>query len=593
MEDPFLPHPARIEQIDELKKLYPYVRACRCAYLAGFLFLVATNGMALLIPWLIKLAVDGARSLATASHSPGWYAAIIIAAAAGQGTARIFSRTRILHAGRTIEYRIRQDLYDRLISLDLPFFSSERTGDLLSRFANDLTNLRMLLGFGLLNVMNTVILYSSALYLMARISPSLALVAILPFPLMVLFIKRMSAHMFRRSKQAQEELANLSSLAEENVSAATVIKAYCREDAQIETFSQANGRYFASTMAMARLRGAMIPVIAMTGGLGTLLVLFIGGGKVIAGELSLGEFIAFNGYLAMLIWPTVIMGWVLNLIQRGAASFLRLSHVLEARPSVVDPDSAALPGRLLGAIELRGLRFGYNGGPTLDGISLRVTPGMRIGIAGPVGSGKTTLVRLVARLFPVGDGQIFMDGTDINRISLRTLRNSIGYVPQESFLFSRTVADNIAYGREGADDGAIREAARLAQLAGDIERFPAGYDTVVGERGVTLSGGQKQRASMARALVKNPSILILDDPLSAVDAATERDIIAGLKEYYGERTVLIVSHRLSALRECDLIVVLDRGKVAEHGSHEELLAMNGWYAAIYREQQLRAEIEAL
>lgn len=547
--------------------------------------------MALLIPWLIKLAVDGARDPAAASHSPGWYAAAIIAAAAGQGTARIFSRTRILHAGRTIEYRIRQDLYSRLLSLDLPFFSSERTGDLLSRFANDLTNLRMLLGFGLLNVMNTAILYSSALYLMTRISFSLAIIAIIPFPLMVLFIKRMSAVMFRRSKQAQEELAHLSSITEENISAATVIKAYCRQEDQIATFSRANGRYFASTMAMARLRGAMIPIIAMTGGIGTLLVLFIGGGKVISGELSLGEFIAFNGYLAMLIWPTVIMGWVLNLIQRGAASLSRLSHVLEARPSVVDPAPEAPVGRLRGEIETRSLQFVYNGTPVLHDISLHITPGTRLGIAGPVGSGKTTLVRLIARLFPVGDGQIFIDGIEINRIPLTTLRNSIGYVPQESFLFSRTIGDNISYGREGADGDAIREAARLAQLKGDIERFPDGYETVVGERGVTLSGGQKQRTALARALVKDPSILILDDPLSAVDAATEREIISGLNEFYGRRTVVVISHRLSALRECDRIIVLDQGRIAEHGSHDELLALNGRYAAMHREQQLRAEIE--
>lgn len=577
--------------INELKKLYPYVRDCRSAYMAGFLFLLSTNGMALLIPWLIKLAVDGMQDPAAAAHSPAWYAAAIIAAAAGQGITRIFSRTRILHAGRTIEYLIRQDLYKRLISLDLPFFSSERTGDLLSRFANDLTNLRMLLGFGLLNIMNTAILYSSALYLMVRISPSLAAVAIIPFPLMILLIKRMSALMFRRSKQAQEELADLSTVAEENVSAATVIKAYCREDIQIRKFTEANGRYFASTMAMARLRGAMIPVIAMTGGLGTLLVLFIGGGKVIAGELSLGEFIAFNGYLAMLIWPTVIMGWILNLIQRGAASYSRLRHVLEARPSVVDPEHAADVGTVDGTIELRGLRFGYNGSPILRDISLRITPGMRLGIAGPVGSGKTTLVRLIARLFPVADEQIFIDGIDINSIPLRTLRDAIGYVPQESFLFSRTVADNIAYGREGANDGAIREAARLAQLEGDIARFPAGYETLVGERGVALSGGQKQRAAMARALVKDPPILILDDPLSAVDAATEREILAGLKQYYGTRTVLVISHRLSALRDCDRIIVLDDGRIAEQGTHDQLMEHDGRYAAMYREQQLRAEIE--
>lgn len=565
--------------------------SCRRTYLLGALWLIGTNGFALLIPWLLKLAVESLQYPARALHSSAWYAALIIMAALAQGGVRIFSRTTLLHAGRRIEYQIREDLYAKLLTLDLPWFDRERTGDILSRFSNDLTNVRMLLGFGMLNIINTVIVYLATLYLMARINPSLTLYAVIPFPIMILLVKRISSSMFRRSKRAQEELARLSSHVEENVSAATVIKAYCREESQIESFREISARYFDCNMGMARLRGLMIPIMASTGGAGTLIVLFMGGSRVISGAMTLGDFVAFNGYLAMLIWPTIIMGWILNLMQRGAASMSRLNHVLKANATLTEPSQPAMIQKIAGDIELRNLSFSYNSEPLLKGISLRVKRGMRLGIVGPVGSGKSTLMRVIARLYPIGEGMIFIDGVDINRMPLRTLRDAIGFVPQDSFLFSRTIADNIAYGKEGAEAGKIEAAARLASLERDVQRFPNGYETLVGERGVTLSGGQKQRTAIARALLKDPTILILDDPLSAVDTKTEEEILAGFSDYYGDRTVLIVSHRLSTLRGCDLIIVLGNGRIVEQGAHEELLALNGQYAAIHREQQLRAEIE--
>ncbi len=576
--------------ISELARLYRYMKTLQGSYLLGALLLLGSNAFALLIPWLLKLAIESFRSPASDSHAPGYYALLIIGAAMAHGVIRIFSRTTLLHAGRRIEYQIREDLYAKLLTLDLAFFSRERTGDILSRFANDLANVRMLLGFGVLNVINTLILYLAALTLLIRISPQLTLYAVLPYPLMIFLVQRISRQMFKRSKEVQEELAHLTSQAEESISAAAVIRAYCREASQVEAFRTITTRYQSSNLKMAKLRGLMIPVMGSTGGLGTWIVLFIGGSWIIAGRLTLGDFVAFNGYLAMLIWPTVIMGWILNLIQRGAASMGRLNHVFNARPAVAEPDLPAPITQINGSIECRDLSFGYNGEPQLRHISLRIPRGMRLGVVGPLGSGKSTLVRLIARLYQVADGQLFIDGVDINRIPLRQLRNAIGYVPQESFLFSRTISDNIGYGLAGADPAAIEEAAAISRIARDIQQFPADYQTLVGERGVTLSGGQKQRTAIARALLKNPAILILDDPLSAVDAGTEEEILRGLSGYYVDRTVIIVSHRLSALRGCDQIVALDNGAIAEQGTETELLARGGLYAAMYREQQLREEI---
>jgi ATP-binding cassette subfamily B multidrug efflux pump len=553
----------------------------------------------------------------SALHTPGYYALLIVIAALLQGIIRIFSRTTLLHAARRIEFLIREDLYSRLISLDLPYFSRERTGDILSRFSNDLTNIRMLIGFGVLNIINTAIVFTAALALMARISPLLTLCAVIPFPAMILAVKRISASMFRRSKRAQEDLARISGKVEENVSAAAVIKAYCREDGETAAFREISASYLESNMGMARLRGLMIPVMAATGALGTLIILFLGGSRVISGEMTLGDFVAFNGYLAMLTWPTIIMGWILNLMQRGAASMSRLNHVLAARATVTEPDMPAEFDRIEGKIEFRNLCFSYEPGPettahpsppsesdregvsrgvngsSLKEISLVIGKGMKVGIVGPLGSGKSTLVKLVPRLYPVPDGMLFIDGRDVNSLPLRRLRDAIGFVPQESFLFSRPIIDNIGYGREGAQPDEIEAAARMAGLAADLERFPDGYDTMVGERGMALSGGQKQRAAIARALLKDPPILILDDPLSAVDTRTEETILENLAGYYGDRTVLLVSHRLSALRDCNLVIVLDSGRIVEQGSHEELLSRDGRYASIWREQQLRAEIERL
>jgi len=584
--------------IGELRRLYGYMRQCWGTYLLGAICLLGTNAFALLVPWLLKLAVESLRNPGAASRSLAWYGGAIIVTALFHGVIRIVSRTTLLHAARRIEFAIREDLYGKLLSLDMPYFAGERTGDLMSRFANDLTNIRMLLGFGVLNVINTALVYLSAIALMVSINSSLTLWAVMSFPLMIVAAKRITRRMFHHSKRAQEELARLTSQAEESIAAAVVVRSYCREEATIAAFEEAGRRYLARNMTMARLRGLLLPIMAATSALGTLVVLFLGGERVIEGAMTLGDFVAFNGYLAMLVWPTIVFGWILNLIQRGAASMARLNEVFDAAPRVMEPPEPAACGPLRGEIELRGVRFSYGGAAggaplILAGISLAIPAGSRLGIVGPVGSGKSTLVRLLARLYPVADGQIFLDGVDINRLPLDRLRDAIGFVPQESFLFSRTVRENIAYGREGATVEQVAAAARLASLEGDVLRFMDGYDTLVGERGVTLSGGQKQRVAIARALLKDPAILILDDPLSAVDARTEKAILGGLSGYWGDKTVIIVSHRLSAVRECDRIIVLKDGVIAEEGSHNELVARDGLYGAMWREQQIRRELASL
>jgi ATP-binding cassette, subfamily B, multidrug efflux pump len=582
-----------VRVIGELNRLYSYMRTCRGAYLLGVLLLIGTNGCGLAIPWLMKLAIEGLQHPHAGSLTPAKYGALIAAAAVAQGVIRVFSRTTLLNAGRKIEYLLREDLYGKLLTLDRVYFSNWRTGDILSRLANDLTNVRMLLGFGVLSLINTVVVYAAAVFLMTRISPFLTLCAIAPFPVMVFIVKRISASMFRRSKRMQEALSRLTSSVEENVSAAAVVKAYCREEGEIESFRQVCGSYLDASMGVARLRGGMLPVMAATGALGTLVVLFMGGDLVISGKLTLGGFVAFNGYLALLVWPTIMFGWILNMLQRGAASMSRLVEILNAQSEVTEPVSPVDPGEIAGAIEFRNLDFSYRDAAMLRGVNLKIAPGSRIGIVGVVGSGKSTLVRLIPRLFPVADGSLFIDGIDLNRLPLAAIRGAVGFVPQESFLFSRSIGENIAYGKPGASPQEVERAAQIAGLAGDIARFPEGYQTLVGERGVTLSGGQKQRVAIARALIKEPRILILDDPLSAVDADTEEEILTALASYYGERTVLIVSHRLSPLRGCDQIIVLEQGAIVEQGNHEELLALGGRYAAIHHEEQLKAEIEKL
>ena len=563
----------------------------RRRYAGGALFLLLTNGFALLIPWFMKLAVEGLQHPVASRLSPSACAVIIAALASVHCITRIFSRTLILNAARIIEFRIRDDLFRRLMILDLHYFSSSRTGDILSRFSNDLTNVRMMAGFGAMSAVNTLILYLAAVTLMVRIHPWLTLWAVLPLPLMVLVVKRISQRLFQRSLEAQEELARLSSMTEESVSTIRLIKSYCREDHFQGLFKTISGNYLCYNLRLAGLRGLVLPVMAAATGAGTLVVMFMGGRLVIAGSMTLGDYVAFSGYLAMLVWPTAVLGWILTLAQRGAASMARLAVILTAEPLVMDAADAEPLVEVRQGIEFRDLGFSYGNEAVLERISLFIAPGEKVGITGEVGSGKSTLLRLLLRLLPVGDGMLFVDGRDINQIALGSLRRLVGYVPQEAFLFSRNIRENIAYGLAADAEGAIvDEAARQAGFLEDVAHFHEGLETLVGEKGVMLSGGQKQRLAIARALATDPRILLLDDPLSAVDAGREEDILTELGSFYRDRTVLIVSHRLSAFRDCDRVVVLKSGGIAEQGRPADLLREGGLYAQMYRMQRLREEL---
>lgn len=566
--------------VRHLKTIAPFVKGVRWRYGVGSVLLLLTNGCALLVPWLLKLAIEALRQPGSVPFPVAAYAVAIAVVALAHCLVRIFSRTTILHAARLIEFRVREALFARLLSLDSSFYSRERTGDILSRFANDLTNVRMLTGFGMMSLLNTVIIYTAATCLMLRISPWLTLAAIAPLPLMVLLVRLVSGRVFSLSRQTQEELARLSSLAEESVSAVRLVKSYCRESYFGDLFAHAADGCLEKNLALARLRGLVLPIMVTATGLGVLAVLYVGGGQVIAGRISLGDFVAFSGYLSLLVWPTAVLGWILTLLQRGAASMGRLNELLDAEQALCDTGSVEAITELGAGIELKGLGFAYGDRQVLYDLHVKIRTGERLGVTGAVGSGKSTLLRLLARLLPVADGMLYLDSRDINSLSIDSVRRLIGYVPQEGFLFSRSINENILYG--GGGDAAA--GARRAGLAHDLAGFNDGLETLVGERGVTLSGGQRQRVALARALVREPAVLLLDDPLAAVDAGREDEILDALAVSWTGKTVVLVSQRVSAFRDCDRVLVLEEGRLAEQGSPQELLRLGGRYAELARLQ---------
>jgi ATP-binding cassette subfamily B multidrug efflux pump len=576
-------------------RLLPYLLRYKRAFFLGLGCVIVTTAIQLLSPWVLKNAIDDLNRGVT-RQKLALYAALLLAIALVGGSFRFLMRRILIGASRDIEYDMRNAFFARLQQMPLAYYQARRTGDLMSRATNDLNAVRMMIGPAVMYTANTIIVFVVAIILMATIDARLTLIALLPLPLVSISVKYFGSAIHTRFEAIQAQLADLSAVVQETLSGVRVVRAYNQEPHELARFRAANEEYVRRNRVLVRLQGMFFPSMTLFLGFGSLLVLWMGSREAIRGRISVGEFVAFNAYLVMLSWPMIAFGWVTNILQRGMASWKRMLDVLDARPDiddgVVTPAGRAL--QIRGAIEIRNLTFTYPGAgtPALERVSLRINAGETAAFIGATGSGKSTLISLLPRLHEPPPATVFLDGVDVREISLSLLRGAIGFVPQEPFLFSDSIAENIAFGVADASGERIRDAAAVARLDKDVEAFPKAYDTLVGERGITLSGGQKQRTAIARAILVDPRLLILDDALSAVDTYTEEEILTRLRGIMRQRTSLIVSHRVSTVRDADRIFVLDRGRIAEEGRHDELVARGGLYATLHRRQLLEEELAA-
>lgn len=575
--------------IGRLRILLPYLRRQRRAILLGLAALLLSTAVTRSIPWLLKLAIDELKA-----GSPLQRVALIglamVAAAAVGGLFLYLQRWLLIGSSRHIEYDLRGDLFRHVQGLDPAFFGETRTGDLMARFTNDLNALRDVVGPGLMYACSMTLTLTLSIALMIAIDPRLTLVAFAPYPLISLVTFLFSRALYSRSHRVQELFGSLSARVQEDLTGTRVIRAYAQEEASARAFRRLNEDYLAANMAVARLRGVFIAAMGALAGTGLVIALLVGGRQVMSGELTLGSLVAFSAYLAELTWPVVAVGFVIGMLQRGAGAAERVAAVLDARPSIV---SGPLADRPRPRVEFERVSFRHAGAASdaLADISFRVEAGQTLGIVGRTGSGKSTILKLILRLHDPTAGRVLIDGRDLRERDLAAARAIVGYAPQDAFLFSRSLAENIAYGRPDAPVDLVARAAASAQLDADLAQFPQGLETLIGERGVTLSGGQRQRVSLARALLLEPDLLLLDDTLSSVDAETEASILAELVPFMAERTTLIVSHRISAVARADWILVLDEGRVIEEGIHADLVARGGLYARLHERQRLATEIE--
>jgi ATP-binding cassette subfamily B protein len=594
----------------DLAPLYSYMRRYRWGYLWGTLSCICTNTIWVMFPQVIRMAIDGIgghwmiypkilqRAVDALSHGDTRakiliFAGLLVVIALVKGVFLYSQRWILIGISREIEFDLRNDLFRKLELQDSGFYQRYRTGDIMARMTNDLNAVRNLLGPALMYSANTIFFTVGALFFLLRISPWLTLVAFAPMPLASVLVQYFGSRIHDRFERIQASFSDISSQAQENYSGARLVRAFAREESQIGLFERLNRQYIARSLKLVQLMGMLWPTLEFVLGIAMILTLLVGGHQVIAHRISVGQFVAFNTYMVLLTWPIIAVGWVVNIFQRGTASVKRIDELMRAEP-VID-DSAADPTIatntvLDGEIEFRDLNFSYSDTPVLRGISLRIPAGSSLAIVGPTGSGKTTLINLITRLYEAPEGSLLIDGRPVRDYSLAALRRNIGLVPQETFLFSTTIRENLAFGVPHASSEKLLEAAEAAHIRKEFEEFPQGFETMVGERGVTLSGGQKQRAAIARALLRRPAILILDDALASVDTYTEERILGGLRDYIQSSTTILISHRVSTVRNADQIAVLDHGKIVELGRHDELLALDGYYAGLYQKQQLEEEL---
>jgi ATP-binding cassette subfamily B multidrug efflux pump len=580
-----------------LRPLLPYLRRYRRDFVWGGLAVVLSNAIWIFFPQVIRIAIDDLNQGVT-RRKIFLYAGLLVGISAAKGVFLFLTRWIIIGISREIEFDLRNDLFRHLERQPAAYFQQHRTGDIMARMTNDLNAVRMLLGPAIMYSANTVLFSIGALYFLLRISPRLTLVALVPLPLASILVQALGRKIHERFERIQAMYSEISAQAQENFSGARLVRAFAQEEAQIAAFEKSNKENIRRGLRLVQLMGMLWPTLEFVLGLAMAITLLVGGHEVLTHRISIGDFVAFNTYMVMLTWPVIALGWVVNLWQRGTASVVRIDELLSDKPTIDDAEAdSSIPRDLTlrGDIEFRNLDFSYSGADSgrsevLHSLSLRIPAGSSLAIVGPTGSGKSTLVNLIPRLYDAAPGAVLVDGRPIRDYPLEVLRANIGFVPQETFLFSQTIRGNITFGAPWASEAQVLEAAEAAHIRREFEEFPAGLATMVGERGVTLSGGQKQRTAIARAVIRNPRILILDDALASVDTYTEEQILGELQRVMQGRTTLFISHRISTVRHADQIAVLVAGRIVELGTHDELLAKNGYYADLFQKQLLEEEL---